>query len=179
METALREAQEEVQLDPSVVQVVAVLPPFRGGWTEFIAVTPVVCTLKVKPEDITFVPNDEVEYAYWVPLRVFLDGKKHSIVKAILDSRRLTSHSFDYEEADGGQRNNVIWGLTASVCIVASAIALDRFPDFPFTSNLLQRIDVDQKTLALQEVALTSQQAKMYSYRQRPDGQTKLPTAKL
>ncbi|KAF8041996.1 hypothetical protein BT93_A0557 [Corymbia citriodora subsp. variegata] len=68
--TALREATEEIGLDPELVQVVANLEPFFSQ--HLFEVIPVIGLL-TKIEDFTPSPNaDEVDVVFDVPLEMFL-----------------------------------------------------------------------------------------------------------
>ena len=164
--TALREAQEEIQLEPSLVEVVTVLPSFPSGWIETITVTPVVCFFRgsVDPEDVRLVPNDEVECVFWVPLSLFVESKHHNAIRGSWRGVQTMQHSFKFLDPVSG-RTHVIWGLTAAICIVVSAIALGVTPEFPYTSKLIYKI-LEDNNIALREVALTSQQIEWHSSRE-------------
>ena len=185
VETALREAQEEIQLDPGLVKVITVLPPFLAGCEPLFAVTPIVCTLLPKPEELLLVPNNEVEYAFWVPLRVFLEGRRYSVIKGwwfngwnsadcieyteVLKPKTLPSPNARSTASKSTQSpeqttytNHHIWGLTATVCIVLSAIALNRVPDFPCTIGLIQNVDERKKVVVLQNIAFSSDQIRRH-----------------
>ncbi len=177
VETALREANEEIQLDPSLVEVIAVLPQYPTGETGLLAVTPVVCTLLGKPEDLSLVPNDEVEYAFWVPLYLFVENKSYTFVKSWWNNKLTIVNRFHFtviltqtehkvvfstrEEDKGiaiGYENHVIWGVTAAICITCSAIVLDKMPEFPCTVFIIQSIDESKQVVQLQQTALSAQQ---------------------
>lgn len=68
IETALREAQEELGLEPTDVEVLCQLPPLLSK--HMLSVTPVVARI---PPGTRFVPNpSEVEAVFHMPLRAFL-----------------------------------------------------------------------------------------------------------
>lgn len=68
--TALREAHEELGIDPSAVSVVGRLPPFLSK--HLLSVTPVVGTI---PPDLSLRPNrGEVASVFTAPLRMFVEG---------------------------------------------------------------------------------------------------------
>ncbi|XP_058075757.1 nudix hydrolase 15, mitochondrial-like [Magnolia sinica] len=68
--TALRESMEEIGLDPSLVQVVALLEPFISK--HLLRVIPVVGLLANKNEFKTLLNTDEVQAIFDVPLEMFL-----------------------------------------------------------------------------------------------------------
>ena len=168
--TALREAQEEVQLEPGLVEVVTVLPPFPYGLVETVAVTPVVCFLKgaMDPKDMRLVPNDEVDCVFWVPLALFVESKYHNAVTRTWRGWKFSQHGFRFLEPVSG-RTHFIWGLTAMICIVVSAIALNMAPAFPCTIGLIHEFLEDGSSV-LRETAITLHQVEQYS---------RSPTAKL
>jgi 8-oxo-dGTP pyrophosphatase MutT (NUDIX family) len=72
-ETALREAHEEIGLEPSLVSVAGVMEPFRvGGW---FCATPVVGFV---PADFVPVPSpDEVAEVFETPFAFLMDAANH------------------------------------------------------------------------------------------------------
>ena len=106
--TATREAQEEIGLEPALVEVVGTLPTYTTG-TRFI-VTPVIGL--VQPEHALALNPHEVADAFEVPLAFLMDPSQH---------RR---HAIDVEGAvrewfsmlyTGGERERFIWGATAGM----------------------------------------------------------------
>lgn len=140
VETALREAMEEVNLLPEQVAVVGTLPPFyRILFDRKDQVTPVIATLSGKAEDLQLVPNEEVEQLFWVPLDLFVNGGPHH-----------TPVSLSY--AGGGYSDNqfclnhlgidcVVWGLTAALSISVASIVLQTPVHFPFTILLTRKVE--------------------------------------
>lgn len=123
--TALREAHEELGLDPVHVQVVGCLPAFLSK--HLLSVTPV---LGVIPSGLRFRPNAaEVESVFSAPLRMFLEAgpgyRSRDVEWAPGVPYRL--HYFDYE-FEG--RSFLIWGLTAGMLIVVAELAYGRPPEF-------------------------------------------------
>lgn len=105
VEAALREAFEEVALDPAVVEVLGVGDPYETG-TGFL-VTPVVGWLKEPPE--TTPSPDEVAEVFETPWDFLMDPANH---------RR------DFYDRDGQPRRwfwavpyeqRYIWGVTAGI----------------------------------------------------------------
>jgi 8-oxo-dGTP pyrophosphatase MutT (NUDIX family) len=106
--TALREAQEEVGLDPSFVEVIGTLPVYTTG-SAFI-VTPVVGL--VKP-GFTITPNpDEVADVFEVPLAYLMNpaNHRHHIVEWQGEKRHWLS--MPYQD---GHVERFIWGATAGM----------------------------------------------------------------
>ncbi|WCJ27152.1 hypothetical protein M5689_008920 [Euphorbia peplus] len=125
VETALREAQEEIGLDPSLVHVVAVLEPFvtlRG-----VIVVPVVGILFDK-KAYDPVPNaSEVESIFDVPLEMFLKNENRRAEEKERMGHNYLLHHFDYQS---GTRKYLIWALTAGILIQVASIVYQRPPAF-------------------------------------------------
>ena len=102
--TALREAHEEVGIDPANVEVIGVLPPMSTKVSD-VWLTPVV-GLQRNAFDIV---ADPVEVAEWfrVDLAVLLVAP-HSVRVLERDGIRHDVHFYD---TDG----RVIWGVTAAI----------------------------------------------------------------
>lgn len=106
--TALREAQEEVGLDPGQVEVLGSLPVYETG-TAFM-VTPIVAL--VQP-DAPLHPNPyEVADVFEVPLRFLLDPAHHQ--RHRLHWQGLEREWFSMPYLDAG-RERYIWGATAGM----------------------------------------------------------------
>lgn len=125
--TALREAHEEIGLEPSHVNIVNVLEPFLSK--HLLTVTPVVGVLvehhKFEPR-----PNPgEVDAVFDVPLDMFLKDERHRTEDRQWMDIQYRVHYFEHDAADGNKY--VIWGLTASILIRAASIILARQPEFP------------------------------------------------
>ncbi|WP_042411514.1 CoA pyrophosphatase [Comamonas aquatica] len=106
--TALREAQEEVGLDPGQVEVLGSLPVYETG-TAFM-VTPVVAL--VQP-DAPLHPNPyEVADVFEVPLRFLLDPAHHQRHRLHWQGQEREWFSMPYLDAG---RERYIWGATAGM----------------------------------------------------------------
>ena len=102
---ALREAQEEVGLDPSGVQVVGTLPDVYTVVSSFL-ITPVVGQALVRP---AFVPNPaEVAELIEVPLAALRDPAIHRTQTHATPRGPVVVHYYQY-----GSYN--IWGATARI----------------------------------------------------------------
>ncbi|KAF7144081.1 hypothetical protein RHSIM_Rhsim05G0221800 [Rhododendron simsii] len=124
--TALREAMEEIGLDPSLVQVVANLEPFISQHQ--LIVVPVVGLL---PRIGDFKPSlnaDEVEAMFDAPLEMFLEEDRHRCEEREWGSWKYTSHVFDFETEQGA--SFLIRGLTASILIRTASLIYQRSPGF-------------------------------------------------
>jgi 8-oxo-dGTP pyrophosphatase MutT (NUDIX family) len=115
--TALREAQEEVGLDPRHVQVIGQLPVYITGSAFWV--TPVIAL--VSP-DMTLTPNaDEVDAVFEVPLAFLMDPANHRRHAFDWQGARREWFSMPYTEprtAADGQPVPVerfIWGATAAM----------------------------------------------------------------
>ncbi|XP_075945075.1 peroxisomal coenzyme A diphosphatase NUDT7 isoform X2 [Anarhichas minor] len=124
VDTALREAEEEIGLPPADVQVVCRLVPIinKSG----LLVTPVVGFI-----DESFRPSPnpaEVSAVFTVPLDFFTSDKDHYATHGAAGKMGLL-HSFYFVDPDSGSQYH-IWGLTAIFAILVAALALRRTPEF-------------------------------------------------
>ena len=104
--TALREAHEEVGLEPASVTVLGLLDGYRTG-TRFL-VTPVVGLVR-QP----FTPRSdpgEVAETFEVPLAFFLDGSNHAIESRPWNRARRYYYAFRWD-------GRLIWGATAGMLV--------------------------------------------------------------
>ena len=114
-EAALREAHEEVGLDPKAVDIIGSLDEFLTG-TGF-AVMPVV-GIVADPEFVATPDSREVAGVFEVPLGVILDRSAMSVGYFERHGSRLLT----YELSFGGRR---IWGATAAVLRNFQDVILD------------------------------------------------------
>jgi 8-oxo-dGTP pyrophosphatase MutT (NUDIX family) len=106
--TALREAQEEVGLDPAAVQVLGQLPIYQTG--SAYRVTPVVGL--VDP-NVRLNPNaHEVARIFEVPLVFLMNPAHHHRHVHDLNGVRREWFSMPYQE---GEQEHFIWGATAGM----------------------------------------------------------------
>ena len=106
VECALREAEEEVGLDPSRVEVLATMPELWLPPSNF-AVTPVL-GWSADPGPVTVRSAREVHAIYWVPLDELLDP-----------AHRVTvTHPLGYSSPGfmiGPDHDVILWGFTAGL----------------------------------------------------------------
>ncbi|KAL4585675.1 hypothetical protein LXL04_010299 [Taraxacum kok-saghyz] len=123
--TALREAEEEIGLDPALVDVITVLEPFVSKFN--VTVVPVIGILRDK-QSFNPIPNPgEVESIFYAPLDLFLKDKNRRQEEKELGGNKYLLHYFDYET---NNRVYVIWALTAGILIAAASLVFRRPPDF-------------------------------------------------
>ena len=104
LETALREAHEEIGLDRAFIEPLGYLEPYRTG-TGFI-VTPVVALIN---SGYTVIANDdEVADVFEVPLAFLLDSANHRIDSRFWRGAERRFHAMPYEQ-------RYIWGATAGI----------------------------------------------------------------
>lgn len=111
-EAALREAYEEVALDPSVVRIVGRLTPIHIAVSGFV-LHPVVGATAVRP--VLRVASTEVDRLIEVPLSDLTDPARHRSTTRIRDGVEIAMPFFDV----GGEQ---VWGATAMV--LAELVAL-------------------------------------------------------
>ncbi|MBU3022931.1 CoA pyrophosphatase [Aestuariibacter sp. A3R04] len=102
--TALRETEEEIGLDPSYVDIVGTLPPYRtiSGYS----MTPVIGF--VAPGQRLRVDENEVADVFEVPLRTLVDRKKHLIHYAQREQKHFPIYFVPWKQ-------RMIWGATAAI----------------------------------------------------------------
>lgn len=104
VETALREAEEEISLDRAHVEVIGTLPDYYTG-TGY-RVTPVVAL--VAPPFTMQADPGEVEEIFEVPLAFLMDGLHHQRLSVELPSGRRSFYAMPYG-------TYYIWGATAGM----------------------------------------------------------------
>ncbi|WP_116089798.1 CoA pyrophosphatase [Sphingomonas crusticola] len=103
---ALREAQEEIGLDPGAVDIVGISDTYRVG-TGF-AVTPVIGVI---PPDLTLAPHQaEVAAVFETPLAFLLERGNHVLKTVMWEGRERRFHEILWEERR-------IWGATANMIV--------------------------------------------------------------
>src|SRR6266536_4878242 len=102
--TALREAQEEIGLDPSRVEVLGIMPPVFTVVSNFL-ITPVVAYLPEGPGTLRLQVSEVAEIIL-LPLQGLADPAIYHTEQWVRDNVPHTVYFFDY----GSYR---IWGATA------------------------------------------------------------------
>lgn len=102
--TAVRESQEEINLDASEVEVIGQLPDYYTG--SGFKISPIVGL--VKPH-ATFSANpDEVDFVFEVPLAFLMDVKNYDLGERFLSGKSRTFFEIRYERY-------LVWGITAGI----------------------------------------------------------------
>lgn len=109
--TALREAQEEVGLAPTHVDVIGTLPIYTTV-TRFM-VTPVVAL--VRPDYTLALDTFEVAEAFEVPLPFLMNPAHHQHHEVEVDGVRRRFLSMPWRAGHGDPREYFIWGATAAM----------------------------------------------------------------
>ncbi|MBA0778782.1 hypothetical protein Gotri_006599 [Gossypium trilobum] len=125
IQTALREAKEEIGLEPSLVNVVTVLEPIVTKHR--MIVVPVVGILS---DTKAFDPcpcADEVEAIFDAPLEMFLKDENRWAEEKEWKGEKYLLHYFDYEAEKG---KYLIWAFTAGVLIRVASLVYQRPPAF-------------------------------------------------
>ncbi len=106
--TALREAREEIGLEPEFIQVLGSLPIYVTG-TSFI-ITPVVGLVR---DGFSLVRNaDEVDEVFEVPLEFLMNPANHRRHVMVREGLRREWISMPYQD---GANERFIWGATAAM----------------------------------------------------------------
>ncbi|XP_047974826.1 nudix hydrolase 11-like isoform X1 [Salvia hispanica] len=123
--TALREAQEEIGLDPSMVEIVAVLEPFHTRIN--IAVVPVIGVIWDKRAFEPILNAAEVESVFDAPLEMFLKDENRRQEEQDWKGHKYLRHFFDHRIEN---ETYVIWALTAGILIKVASVVYQRPPSF-------------------------------------------------
>jgi 8-oxo-dGTP pyrophosphatase MutT (NUDIX family) len=104
VETALREAEEEIGLPRSVVRVLGVLDDFETSH-EF-CITPIVGYAAALP--VLYMHEAEVAEIFLAPLSFFLDVRNERIEQRERSGKLVNIYFYQYH-------NHLIWGATAAI----------------------------------------------------------------
>lgn len=114
---ALREAHEEIGLDPGVVEIVGTSDIYRVG--SGFAVTPVVGVI---PPDLALAPHEaEVAAVFETPLAFLLASGNHAHRSTTWEGRDRRFHEIVWEDRR-------IWGATAGMIVNLAARLRDAIP---------------------------------------------------
>lgn len=101
---ALREAQEEIGLDPALVEPIGGLDPYIAG-TGY-RITPIVA--RVRPDHHLVLNPSEVDATFEVPLSFLMSPENHQTISREFDGIRHSLYEMPYDE-------HYIWGVTAGI----------------------------------------------------------------
>ena len=138
--TALREAQEEVDLNPRDVEVICTLPPTVTTLPVVTLVTPVVAITEVNLSKLDLQPDPaEVDCIYWVPLEFFISSPR-----VLRRMESTTVYGLNFTDPSMNMKH-FIYGLTASLCMALSSIALQRPVAIPFEPYFVKETSLDEQ----------------------------------
>lgn len=101
---AVRESQEEINLDANEVEVLGQLPDYYTG--SGFKISPVIGLIKPQA---TFSANpDEVDFVFEVPLSFLMDVKNYDLGERVLSGKIRTFFEIRYEQY-------LVWGITAGI----------------------------------------------------------------
>jgi len=124
-ETALREAKEEIGLDPSHVKVVTTLEPFLSKY--HLRVVPVVGLLPDRKSFMPVLNPGEVDAIFDAPLEMFLKEENYRSEEKQWMGFNYTDHYFNFQ---AGNTKFLIWGITARILVCAASVIYQRPPSF-------------------------------------------------
>lgn len=105
LDSALREAEEEISLDRSRVTPLGYLPSYYTGtgyrMTPVVALVDGVANLRPNP--------DEVERIFTTPLSILFDMRRYRFESLVWEGRHRQFYVVDHPDA-------YIWGATAALC---------------------------------------------------------------
>ncbi|EHB07527.1 Peroxisomal coenzyme A diphosphatase NUDT7, partial [Heterocephalus glaber] len=142
--TALREAREEVGLQPHQVEVICRLVPCLFEKKKLV--TPVVGFID---HNFEAQPNpDEVKDVFLVPLDYFLHPRVYYPYHFTQAGHSFVMHCFEYRRPEDGV-TYFIRGLTARFAVVVALIILEQKPTFEVEYNLNDLLSSCEKQLLL------------------------------
>ncbi|KFQ17143.1 Peroxisomal coenzyme A diphosphatase NUDT7, partial [Merops nubicus] len=132
IDTALREAKEEVGLPPEKVEVICRLVPGIDKMNHLV--TPVVGFIE---DTFQATPNpDEVSDVFVVPLEYFIKPLHYTALPYKTSSGYLTwMHCFTYDDQEQ-KRSYRIWGLTAHFAVFLALVIFRKKPTFKVDYDL-------------------------------------------
>ena len=126
--TALREANEEVGLDPTLVQQLARMETIESKHS--LCVTPIVGFIEppsaAEPSQLTL-NEQEVEAAFAVPLEYFIMDENCASIETIQwgKNREFIMRTYLFDDPESGRQFR-IWGLTAHVVHQVAELAFSK-----------------------------------------------------
>ena len=139
-DTALREAEEEINLKRDNVNIITVLPPLIVGSTGGVSQCyTVVCTLNTHVNDLHLQSSSEVNDVYWIPLKFFLNGENWTSSMLLFGTR----WSFNAFKVTNEEAVIVVWGLTARLCTIIASVVYSQPPNMPFTESYIDSFNSD------------------------------------
>ncbi|NXW62815.1 NUDT7 diphosphatase, partial [Eurystomus gularis] len=132
IDTALREAKEEVGLQPEKVEVICRLVPGIDKMNHLV--TPVVGFIE---DTFQAAPNpDEVSEVFVVPLEYFVKPLNYKTLPYKTSSGYLGwMHCFTYDDHER-KRSFRIWGLTAHFAVLLALVIFGKRPTFKVDYDL-------------------------------------------
>ncbi|MEM9600604.1 MAG: CoA pyrophosphatase [Pseudomonadota bacterium] len=109
LDAALRETEEEIGLNGSVIDIIGRLPSFDAAG--HFRVTPFAGI--VDPDADMVIDNHEVAEVFEVPLDFLMDPTNHMAKQVTFEDQSITVYYMPYTGEDGVERN--IWGMTAGM----------------------------------------------------------------
>ncbi|CAF0758035.1 unnamed protein product [Brachionus calyciflorus] len=124
VQTALREAKEEIGIEPDEVTILAQLCPILTS--KGILVTPVVAYFHNNYFEPTICKH-EVDFVFELPTDRFIRNERYSSESYKKNLDEFTVHYF---KDLIGDKEVTTWGATAFMCIMISSILHSRIPEF-------------------------------------------------
>ncbi len=127
VQTALREASEEVGLQRQHIECIARMESVESKHS--LCVTPIICRIhppsKAEPSELKL-NAEEVEVAFAVPLHYFANPTNcHSVEKYKYKGENVLIRTYMYSDFESG-RQFKIWGLTAHVVHTVAQVAFGK-----------------------------------------------------
>ena len=157
LNTALREAEEEIGLKPSNVEILSELFPIRSK--SGIAVYSFVGVIKNLEKVLLNINHQEVQDVFACPLQFFINSQTYKLFHA--HGHRFHSYLWENNVRLNDEESKIdflkqvfcvaqgktfsIWGLTAYFSLLTAAICLEQPPTFKSISYTLDELINDLK----------------------------------
>lgn len=130
LNTALREASEEVGMNENCLQILCHFKPIFTSHGSIV--TPIIAYLDQKK----FVPNlnyQEVDLIFTVPTNVFLKKDNHFVTESIYKNDKFFMHYFKWQHQE---ETCLITGITSTLAILIASILHSQLPEFKFAPDV-------------------------------------------
>jgi 8-oxo-dGTP pyrophosphatase MutT (NUDIX family) len=146
VETALREANEEMGLDRKYVEIISTWRPtwVGGGRDPYFSLVYAVIGI-LKPGFQVHADSSEVAEVFDVPLECFLASESHEHGEVVYKGVQVAYHKFRYNAPSDTfhqskqEKSYIIFGFTGSLCLRTAVIVYGRHPSFELVDKYEQK----------------------------------------
>ncbi len=141
-DTALREAEEEINLKRKDVNIVTVLPPVVVISSTGYGIQCYFVVATLNTNNMELQSNNEVDGIYWVPLKLFLGEDEYLGCSLPFLGTRVY---VDYFNINNQSSNPIVcWGFTSKWCMLIASIVYSRPPHVAFSFSFVDSLDCNK-----------------------------------